>query len=114
MNKHDKIYLQYDNGEDMPVTWSKDQIYDSDVEYVRSGLVSKQQDEPKHETVEGWNSIRDIKPPAGLCLVNRCRMFEGIPVNKTIILNVREEWTREVLLEVWDYWLPLPEPPVNQ
>lgn len=34
----ERIYLQYDNGEDNPVTWAVDSIYDSDVEYIRADI----------------------------------------------------------------------------
>ena len=56
-----------------------------------------------------WVSIKEEKPPAGLTLVNRCRMFVGEPINETIILEIKESWTKEDLLGVWDRWQPLPE-----
>ena len=36
MSTPDRIYLQIDNGEDQPVTWSEDLIYDSDIMYVKA------------------------------------------------------------------------------
>jgi|LGOV01.1.fsa_nt_gb hypothetical protein len=70
--------------------------------------------EDKKISNSGWISLEDEKPPKGLNLVHRDRMFAGSIVNEVIILDVKESWTKEDMLDVWDNWQPIPETPVNK
>lgn len=70
----------------------------------------------ENERLKGdkWISFKDEMAPVGQCLVYRNRIFAGFPVNETIILNVREHWAKEDMLDVWDCWQPLPTEPINK
>lgn len=57
----EKIYLQIDNGDDLPVTWAADSIYESDIRYIRADKYSELETRIEAMKCSQNKSIKRIK-----------------------------------------------------